>query len=283
MSAGKRKLADVGASTSTTMAGGWVHTLTPTRQQIRELDMGVAIKIAGYAGMTVRDARGNIMPDIWVKYNNMDQQVGQLLETDDVRRILLDQIRQELAAKKDILMETEEKEVVCTWIINYAKAWEDEFRKKIAVGWDISQQIITAMHETVNEIRHLLDETELALDLIQARIDAVLAPHSLVTSDEALVRFLFRNPFTSPILTLVAGKILQKKIVCNRVGAYSAKQQRNDVTQETDKAISQFIAQVEAYEAGDNSAFVRCQNLIKSANFGYWIQDHKHVIEELNL
>jgi len=104
-----------------------------------------------------------------------------------------------------------------------------------------------------------------------------------VTSDEALVRFLFRNPFTSPILTLVAGKILQKKIVCNRVGAYSAKQQRNDVTQETDKAISQFIAQVEAYEAGDNSAFVRCQNLIKSANFGYWIQDHKHVIEELNL
>ena len=38
------------------------------------------------------------------------------------------------------------------------------------------------------------------------------------------------------------------------------------------------------YEATfENDRIVIRPHLIKSANFGHWIQDHKHVIEDLNI
>jgi hypothetical protein len=58
--------------------------------------------------------------------------------------------------------------------------------------------------------------------------------------DNAVIRFLFRNPYFGMHMRRVAGKLLKKQEVCNKPGAYSAKIQRNDITQEVNEALDQF-------------------------------------------
>ena len=58
--------------------------------------------------------------------------------------------------------------------------------------------------------------------------------------DNAVIRFLFRNDFFGMHMRRVAGKLLKKLEVCNKPGAYSAKVQRNDITQEVNAALDQF-------------------------------------------
>jgi hypothetical protein len=62
----------------------------------------------------------------------------------------------------------------------------------------------------------------------------------LHTLDNAVIRFLFRNPYFGMHMRRVAGKLLKKQEVCNKPGAYSAKVQRNDITQEVNEALDQF-------------------------------------------
>ena len=266
------------AATSS-MQGDFMHTLTPNLVKLRDIDMRMAMKIAGFAGMTVRDSRGNILPDIWCKYADISQEVGKLIQDDDIRRILLDQIKQELEAKKELLIEVEDKHVIAQWIVNFSLAWEEEYRKKVESGWDISQQILTVMHETVNEVRHILDETVIPLRYIEDRIAKICEQEGLVSDDETAVRFLFRNPYTSPSLCLIAGKIMQKKIVCNRGGAYSAKVQRNDITMEVDRSIQSLCNLVEESYMGGTAIFNDCKKLIDSENFENWIKDHRHSLK----
>ena len=56
---------------------------------------------------------------------------------------------------------------------------------------------------------------------------------------EMYMRLMFRNDVLGPYLCRVAGKLLQKQLVCNRSGSYSSTKQRNDVTQERDEALMQ--------------------------------------------
>ena len=56
---------------------------------------------------------------------------------------------------------------------------------------------------------------------------------------ETYMRLMFRNDVLGPYLCRVAGKLLQKQLVCNRSGSYSSTKQRNDVTQERDEALMQ--------------------------------------------
>jgi len=62
----------------------------------------------------------------------------------------------------------------------------------------------------------------------------------LHTLDNAVIRFMFRNPYFGMHMRRVAGKLLKKQEVCNKPGAYSAKVQRNDITQEVNEALDQF-------------------------------------------
>ena len=63
------------------------------------------------------------------------------------------------------------------------------------------------------------------------------------TGRHALVRLLFRSetvPDLRERLCLIAGKLLQKKEVCNKAGAYASKQQRSDVNQEYNNVVLEF-------------------------------------------
>jgi len=46
-----------------------------------------------------------------------------------MRDLLTGQLKQQMEAKKDQLLELEEHDVVCKWIIDYTRAWEEVYHK----------------------------------------------------------------------------------------------------------------------------------------------------------
>jgi hypothetical protein len=68
----------------------------------------------------------------------------------------------------------------------------------------------------------------------------------------------------------IAGRLLQKKEVCNRAGTYSAKQQRHDITQEKDAAVKGLYCAIRDEEP----RFRRCLRLVRSRRFNRYITDH---------
>jgi len=91
-------------------------------------------------------------------------------------------------------------------------------------------------------------------------------------AEEALVRFYFRNPHTGGLFCRAAGKLLQKKEVCNKAGGYSAKQQRDDITQERDDALLALHAMLESPR---DARMAQAEALLHSEVFGDWVRDHK--------
>lgn len=250
-------------------------------KELRELDMTIALSIAGFAGMDTRDRQGNIVSEIWTKNNDTDTAAAKLLDYSDMRSMLKAQLQNHLDARKDLLIESESHEVVAQWIFNFSEAWEQEYRKRWTHGWDISQRIMTCMEEALYEVHVILDEVnppDVKPRILLQRIEAIL---SASTSDmlykdayKAYVRLWFRNKYTGPMLAHIAGKKLQKQIVCNRSGAYSAKVQRNDVQQEVDSAVDILYHAV----MNDDAIFYSLDALVSSMSTDSsqlkWIADH---------
>tara|TARA_Y100000389_G_scaffold189579_1_gene213494 strand:+ start:473 stop:1288 length:816 start_codon:yes stop_codon:yes gene_type:complete len=251
------------------------------RKQMRQLDTRIALSVAGFAGLPTRDRHGNISTDIWTKYNV--ESVAKLLDIEHMRRLMTEQLTNHLEARKDLLLEAPDQTTVVQWIFGFTKAWEKAYREDVE-QWDIAQMILTTMEETICEVKEVFDHTEyLPLDETIQRIGEILrmnreefGDHELFAdSYSATIRFLFRNKFTGPPLIRIAGKKLQKQLVCNRSGAYSARVQRNDVTQEKDDAITALVD----LALEQNVIFQHCSELIaemqSTENARKWLIDHK--------
>lgn len=76
--------------------------------------------------------------------------------------------------------------------------------------------------------------------------------------EAALIRFLFRNEYFGLQLRRVAGKVLKKQEVCNKPGAYSARIQRNDITQEVDWALDHFCKML------DDDVMEKCRQKLQT-------------------
>lgn len=252
------------------------------RKQMRQLDTKIALSVAGFAGLPTRDRHGNISTDIWTKYNV--ESVAKLLDIEHMRRLMTEQLTNHLEARKDLLLEAPDQTTVVQWIFGFTKAWEKAYREDVE-QWDIAQMILTTMEETICEVKEVFDHTEyLPLDETIQRIGEILRmnqeeairEHELFDdSYSATIRFLFRNKFTGPPLIRIAGKKLQKQLVCNRSGAYSARVQRNDVTQEKDDAITALVD----LALEQNVIFQQCSELIaemqSTESARKWLIDHK--------
>jgi hypothetical protein len=125
-------------------------------QRLKETDQQIALCIGALAGIPTRDRRGNVLDALWVKYSEQSV-VGMLLETNDIRKILLGQIEDQLKARKDLIQEVEQNEIVCQWLMAFTASWEHEYSKQIIAQFDIGQMILSAMSETYFEIIGLLD------------------------------------------------------------------------------------------------------------------------------
>ena len=271
--------------------------------EIKRLDQSIALEIAGFAGMPTRDARGNLLAQLWSKHTD-NSDVGLLIERNDIRVLLLKQIEAQIREQKNSTNLLEENDVVCRWIMEFTNSWEKVYTEKKQQNFDIGQTVLSAMNEAFFSVEKFLEEfSEFRPSLLRVRLEAFLKrykgedlkklyqdhireaqkskqkttdeqtrpskvqrtdatsasdgsgfdakktaiPHKpyepqlfLHTLDNAVIRFLFRNEYFGMHMRRVAGKLLKKQEVCNKPGAYSAKVQRNDITQEVNEALDQF-------------------------------------------
>lgn len=270
--------------------------------QIKRLDQSIALEIAGFAGMPTRDARGNLLAQLWSKHTD-NSDVGLLIERNDIRVLLLKQIEAQIREQKNSINLLEENDVVCRWIMEFTNSWEKVYTEKKQQNFDIGQTVLSAMNEAFFSVEKFLEDfSEFRPSELRVRLQAFLKkytneelakkfsdeitetdklqlqqkqsdeqtraskvqrtdaseaskfdakktaiPHKpyeprlfLHTLDNAVIRFLFRNEYFGMHMRRVAGKLLKKQEVCNKPGAYSAKVQRNDITQEVNEALDQF-------------------------------------------
>jgi len=317
-------------------------------QAMKDIDQQVALQIGGLAGLPTRDKRGNVMVNLWVKYSEQSM-VGMLLETSDIRKILLEQIQLQLVARKDLIQEMEQTDIVVKWLMSFTSAWETEYSNNIVSQYDIGQLVLSCMTETYFEIAELLnhsrhfqkssaskqilkavsstveifkcEQQHTQKDVEDALAKIAIAESAMATrmnlldrsateqqrhivksmemdvftelvrvprkvvedgnvilnmklheGDDAAIRLLFRHPVTRTLMCRVAGAILRKQEVCNRSGGYSAKVQRNDITQQKNIALDTFCAWVL-----DNDERLRtiADLLHNDDQMRYWITDHK--------
>lgn len=239
---------------------------------LRRIDLSIATRIAGFAGLQTRDPRGNLSPEVWTQHSNHER-IGQLMDAESLKTMMLTQLQQQLESQKSLLHEVDADTVV-DFILRYKRSWEIKYRTDIDRDYDIAQRILSVMEDTVHAVGLSLAESALAPDVVRRRIAEAGAerPGELLVPEEALVRFYFRNAHTGGLFCRAAGKLLQKKEVCNKAGGYSAKQQRDDITQERDDAL---LALQEMLEAPGDSRMRQCEALLHSDVFGDWVCDHK--------
>ena len=241
-------------------------------QGMKLVDMDIAMGIAACAGLHTHDRLGNPNEEVWAP-RNVATRTGKLVEAKDVRKLLLEQIKLQLAAKQDLLTEIENDSIVCKWIIKYTEAWEREYNKGEQEKYDIGRKILSVMHDALFEVKELLDISPVSIVELEGAVSRAQqgGPRpGLLQGDDAVVRFLFRNVQTRFHMVRVAGRLLQKKEVCNRAGTYSAKQQRHDITQEKDATVKGLYCAIR----DDEPCFRECLQLLRSACFEAYITDH---------
>ena len=215
----------------------------------KDKDLRIALCIAGYAGLPTRDRHGNVVPEVWTQHGRTEEVSTQLIDVATVRGLLQEQLRAHMDARREMLLDLDDPAVVAKWVIDFTTKWELEYRKKVESKWDVSQTILTAMADTVDEVREVFDATSAGVTMATMRdaVENMYKKHKdkkekmYQSKHDALVRALFRSEHVGPFLARIAGKILQKRLVCNKAGMYSARVQRNDVTRERDDAIEALV------------------------------------------
>lgn len=237
---------------------------------VKEMDLEIAVQIAGYAGLNVRDRKGNLSSDVWVRHSDK-MSIGHLIEASDLKQILMNHLELQLNSQKELVKQLDDDKVVVDWVLHFVQTWEDAYKLKVNKNFDISQSILSCMHETVHEIKDALEYVGLGRDYMKKCIDSLREMHDdeLLNTDEAIVRFLFRNEYTGSIFRRVAGKVLQKNIVCNKAGTYSARVQRNDITQDRAMAFRDILLFLESEE----KSIAQTIALLKSKNLLPYVQN----------
>ena len=235
------------AATVSDAAIDWVK-LAENMDDLKRRDLELALNIAGFAGLPTRDPRGNVLSSVWAKVS-MNSQVGLLLERNDVRALLLKQLESQIRDRKALIDELDSNDVVCNWILQFTKSWEDAYTSMAQADFDVSQQVLSAMHETYFLIEPFLERhapyEQLCPKNLRQRLSKIQdefdkSGHGtlmkLHCGTDAYTRVLFRSPLGLD-LCRIAGKLLQKAEVCNRSGAYSSRVQRNDIQREVEHAL----------------------------------------------
>lgn len=146
----------------------------------KNTDQQVALSIGAIGGVPTRDKRGNVLDALWVKYSERSV-VGMLLETNDIRKILLEQIQEQLKARRDLIQEVEQNDIVCQWLMAFTKSWETEYSAQIISRFDIGQLVLSVMNEAYFEVLPCRCFCCLLLSVVEWRINtnACAGPRSV--------------------------------------------------------------------------------------------------------
>ena len=148
--------------------------MTKNVMEIKRLDQSIALEIAGFAGMPTRDARGNLLAQLWSKHTD-NSDVGLLIERNDIRVLLLKQIEAQIREQKNSINLLEENDVVCRWIMEFTNSWEKVYTEKKQQNFDIGQTVLSAMNEAFFSVEKFLEEfSEFRPSVLRVRVEAFL-------------------------------------------------------------------------------------------------------------
>ena len=221
------------------------------RKRLKHCDRKIAVSIAAFAAVKLKDANGNINTEIWEPYiTNPDKQCGNLMNQNSIEVFMKSMLQQQIEKNMPVLMECSNHDTICKWIVTYAGQWEEAYRQPADKSYDISVTVLSVMSEAVAHMSRHFQGRALDERKIRAKFEAVLAgEHDEVIDDdespylpvdEAVTRFYFRHKPCAEHMIMIAGKMWQKREVCNRGGSYSTKVQRNDITRQLDNAEVKF-------------------------------------------
>lgn len=225
-------------------------TTTPSLtsyDNIQKIDQQTALSICSLAGIKTHDSLGNIMPHVWCSRADTVKKTD-LVNANDIRNLLLTQVKQELAAKKDLILELDQASDVIEWVVNFTKVWEQEYQQKRQQQHDIAEFVYSAMQEAIHHLEIWIDQVfPDVLPVLKEKIARQKEnnPNSFILSHQCLVRLLFRLDEIQPTLTRYTATVLQQREVCSKPGVYSATKQFNNIQQQRERAFYECIAVLE--------------------------------------
>ena len=236
-----------------------VVTLIHQLSKIKRLDMKVSVDITGLANLAVRDNNGNLLPTVWTRQSiNNEHENATLLTRDALQNYLKGFIEAGVSENLNMLQKVSDPALLVDWVVRTAEHWERRYAQKRDEKFDISQSVLAAMFEVVNEqvypwleyhqsmrqidtlVQQKFEQLEhdpsknkhynALLQLISAENSTTLQQNLesffwLHRGRQAIVRLLYRLqniPNLREQICILAGKLLQKKEVCNKAGAYSS-------------------------------------------------------------
>jgi hypothetical protein len=265
-----------GAAPGTSMPRPDTGELMLRLQKVKRLDMRIAVEVAGIANLAVRDGNGNLLPIVWTRQSvSNEYENATLLTRDALQKHLQTFIDAGVKENIDILQKVEDPALLVDWVVRTAEYWEKRYAAKRDEKYDISQTVYSAMFEAfgIDTVRDAMSER--GFTAIEAQLQKNIANLSqdknkyhqqllkYVTEQQpdtahaelesffwlhrgyaAFVRMLFRTdaiPNMREHLCMLAGKLLQRKEVCNKAGAYSSMRQRSDVSDELNTQVRSFL------------------------------------------
>ena len=280
----------------------------------KRIDMKISIDITGIGNSIVRDNNGNLLPYVWTRqsiYNEFEN--ATLLTREALQKHLQSFLDLGIKENEEMLQKVKDPAVLVDWVVRTAEYWEKRYAEKRNEKYDISQTILSVMSEVIfdtvwpalNEqnccdivVKTLHDQTE-NINSSKNKYHNNIVRHVSTGSSNterdlesffwfhkghnALVRLLYRmnsNHELREHLCLLAGKLLQKKEVCNKAGTYASHRQRSDVIQEWFYAKRDFDIWCE-----NNASKVRKQLLhaLKQDEWIFLVIDHTAVPVSLSV
>lgn len=244
------------------------HEILLHLNQTKRVDMKISVDITGIANCAVRDGNGNLLPFVWTRQSVCNEfENATLLTRDALQKHLQNFIDAGVKENLEILQKVNDPALLVDWVVRTAEYWEKRYAEKRNEKYDISQTVLSAMFEVVFETvwpllseecdfstvteqlrqqmealntnapvnpyhRHILKHLSASASLEERSLESFFWLHR---GHNAVVRLLFRTscvPDLREHLCLLAGKLLQKKEVCNKAGTYASHRQRSDVIQE---------------------------------------------------
>jgi len=275
-------------------------------QKVKRLDMRIAVEVAGVANLAVRDGNGNLLPIVWTRQSvSNEYENATLLTRDALQKHLQTFIDAGVKENIDILQKVEDPALLVDWVVRTAEYWEKRYAAKRDEKYDISQTVYSAMFEAlgIDKVRDAMRECGFAA--IEALLENNIASLSTaknkyhqqllkyVTDQQpdtahaelesffwlhrgyaAFVRMLFRAdaiPNMREHLCMLAGKLLQRKEVCNKAGAYSSMRQRSDVSDELNTQVRSFLYFLDSLQP---THFAQLLHELQKPEWIFYVIDH---------
>lgn len=207
---------------------------------LKQTDFNIAVDIAAHGNLKIRDKLGNVLGDIWTcNSTDADCATGKLTSQEDIQTYMRDMLQDHIATNKGLLLKCD-NDTLCTWILGFITSWETQY-KDTPNKFDISEKIFSVMSEAVQIVAPFMQDTDFDVQVLEKRYSQEMIKRRnvlpLLDRDGAVVRIYFRHPTITRYMVLIAGKLLQKR-ECNRSGSYCSTRQRNDVSRELERAVS---------------------------------------------